>query len=90
MSEQQEQKPENKNLKDKFLKKPNLPKNPFNFYWIYGIIAVVLIGIQLMSSGGSLKEKNTTEFIETMLKQHHVVRIVALTAENIAEITIGQ
>ncbi|MGQ0829541.1 MAG: ATP-dependent zinc metalloprotease FtsH [Bacteroidota bacterium] len=90
MSEQQEQKPENKNPKDKFPKKPNLPKNPFNFYWIYGIIAVVLIGIQLMNSAGGLKEKNTTEFIETMLKQHHVVRIVAVPAENIAEITIGK
>lgn len=90
MSEQPQQKPENKNPKDKFPKKPNLPKNPFNFYWIYGIIAVVLIGIQLMNSTGSLKEKNTTEFIENMLKKHHVVRVVAIPSENIAEITINK
>jgi ATP-dependent metalloprotease FtsH len=90
MSEQPEQKSENKNPKDKFPKKPNLPKNPFNFYWIYGIIAVVLIGMQLMNSSGRLVEKSTTEFIETMLKQHQVTKIVIIPSENIAEVTIGK
>jgi cell division protease FtsH len=90
MSEKPEQKQENKTPKDKFPKKPNFPKNSFNFYWIYGIIAAVLIGIQFMSTAGATKEKNTTDFIETMLKQHHVVKIVAIPTENIAEITIGK
>ena len=89
MSEQ-EKPSENKNLKDKFPKKPNLPKNPFNFYWIYGIIAVGLIAMQVMNFSPALKEKSTTEFIETMLKQHHVLKIVIVPSDNVAEITIGK
>ncbi len=89
MSEQ-EKPSESKNLKDNFPKKPNLPKNPFNFYWIYGIIAVGLIAMQVMNFSPALKEKSTTEFIETMLKQHHVVKIVIVPSENVAEITIGK
>ena len=71
MSEQPEaNKPEEKNssLKNKFPKKPNLPKNPFNFYWIYGIIAVALIAIQLMNFGSPLKEVKTSDFFENMLQ----------------------
>ncbi len=84
----QEQKPENKSFKDKLPKKPNMPKTPFSFYWIYGIIAVALIALQVFSYSGGLKEKSTTEFIETMLKQHQVDKIVIVPSENIAEITI--
>ncbi|OFY86342.1 MAG: peptidase M41 [Bacteroidetes bacterium RIFCSPLOWO2_12_FULL_35_15] len=84
----QEQKPENKSFKDKFPKKPNMPKTPFSFYWIYGVIAVALIAMQFFSYSGGLKEKSTTEFIETMLKQHQVDKIVIVPSENIAEITI--
>jgi ATP-dependent metalloprotease FtsH len=89
MSEQ-EKPSDSKNLKDTFPKKPNLPKNPFNFYWIYGIIAVGLIAMQVMNFSPALKEKNTTEFIETMLKQHHVFKIVIVPSDNVAEITIGK
>ncbi len=47
--------------------KPGSPKKPkfgFNLYWIYAIIAIVLIGIQLFStfgSGGMKKIQNDTE-----------------------------
>ena len=84
MSEQQE--PENKGLKDKFPKKPNLPKNPFNFYWIYAIIAVGLIAIQFISYKGNLKEKQLTYFFEVMLKQHQVEKIVIVANERLAEV----
>jgi cell division protease FtsH len=92
MSEQETPQENNSSPKsNKFPKKPNIPKSPFNFYWIYGIIAVGLIAMQMMNSmGSSLKEKTTTEFIETMLKQHQVVKIVLIPADNIAEITIGK
>ncbi len=90
MSEQQEKKPENKNFKDKFPKKPNLPKSPFNFYWIYGIIAVALIAMQAMNFSGGLKEVQTSDFLENMLKQHHVARIVVVPNEKIAEIYISR
>ncbi|MFL5765698.1 MAG: ATP-dependent zinc metalloprotease FtsH [Bacteroidia bacterium] len=88
MSEQ-EKKPDN-SPKNQFPKKPGMPKSPFNFYWIYGIIAVGLIVVQLVYSSGSLKEKSITEFKENMLKQHHVTRIVAVPSEYMAEITIGK
>ncbi len=88
--ENQEQ-PENNSPRDNAPKKPKLPKTSFNFYWIYGIIAVALIAMQMMNSFSSgLKEKSINEFIETMLKQHHVVKVVIVPSENIAEITIGK
>ncbi|MBA3704758.1 MAG: ATP-dependent zinc metalloprotease FtsH [Bacteroidetes bacterium] len=90
MSDQQVEKPGNKNLKDKFPKKPNLPKNPFNFYWIYGIIAVALIAMQALNFSGGLKEVQTSDFLENMLKQHHVSRIVVVPNEKIAEIYISR
>jgi cell division protease FtsH len=80
---------ENKGLKDKFPKKPNLPKTPFSFYWIYAIIAVALIAMQVLNFNGGLKEVRSSEFFENMLKQHQVVRIVVVPNEQIAEIYIG-
>lgn len=89
MSEQENQVDNNDSSpKNKFPKKPNIPKNPFNFYWIYGIIAVALIAMQVMSYTPALKEKSTNDFIETMLKQHHVSKIVMIPSEKYAEITI--
>ncbi|MCW3104447.1 MAG: ATP-dependent metalloprotease FtsH [Bacteroidetes bacterium] len=86
-----DQKPEQENNipKDKFPKKPNLPKSPFNFYWIYGIIAVALIAFQLMGSyKGGLKEVQSNVFYESMLKQHQVDKIVIISNEHVAEITL--
>jgi hypothetical protein len=37
-------------------------RKPFNFYWIYAIIAVVLISIQLMNWGGGTREVSYDEF----------------------------
>jgi ATP-dependent metalloprotease FtsH len=77
---------ENNTPKDKFPKKPNLPKTPFNFYWIYGIIAVALIAFQLMNLKGGVKEVQSNVFYENMLKQHQVDKIVIISNEHIAEI----
>jgi AFG3 family protein len=86
MSDQQQ--PDNKNKRDKFPKKPNLSKPPFNFYWIYGIIVAVLIAVQLMNYNGGLREVKSSDFFENMLKQHQVARIVVVPNEQIAEIYI--
>jgi len=45
-------------------KKPKTPKIKFNFYWIYGIIAAVLIGSMLLSKGGSSIEADVEDFYE--------------------------
>ncbi|MBL0330438.1 MAG: hypothetical protein IPP64_13685 [Bacteroidetes bacterium] len=74
MSEQEKQTENNNSEKSKFPKKPNIPKNPFNFYWIYGIIAVAIIVMQLFFTSTPMPEKSTNEFIENMLKQHHVTK----------------
>lgn len=93
MSEQQENnKTEEKgsSLKSKFPKKPNLPKTPFNFYWIYGIIAVALIAMQLLNFSSPLKEVKSSDFFENMLKEHHVARVVVIPNQQIAEIYISR
>ena len=45
-------------------KKPQTPKIKFNFYWLYGIIAVVLIGSMLFSKGGSSVDATVEDFYE--------------------------
>jgi len=92
MSEKPEDnKPEEKNpLKGKFPKKPILPKNPFNFYWIYGIIAVALIALQMMNFNSPVKDINSSNFFESMLKRHHVTRVVVIPNQQIAEIYINR
>ena len=82
MSDQQQ--PGNKNIRDKFPKN----KTPFNFYWIYGIIVVVIVAAQLMTYSGGLHEVKSADFFENMLKQHQVTRIVVVENEKIAEIYI--
>jgi ATP-dependent metalloprotease FtsH len=93
MSEQQEEfnkDEKGSSLKNKFPKKPTLPKNPFNFYWIYGIIAVALIAIQLLNFSSPVKEVKSSDFFENMLKLHHVSRIVVVPNQQIAEIYINR
>ncbi|MCW3083595.1 MAG: cell division protein FtsH [Bacteroidetes bacterium] len=83
-----DQKPEqeNTNPKDKFPKKPNLPKSPFNFYWIYGIIVVALFAFYIMNLKSNLKEVSSSVFYDTMLQQHQVDKIVIIRNEGVAEI----
>ncbi len=85
MSEEQE----NKNsLRDKLPKKPNMPKSPFNFYWIYGIIAVGIIALQMMHLNGGIQETSAFDFYQKMVKSNHVARVVIVPVEKTAEIYI--
>lgn len=82
MTEKKDTKPQ-KNLK----KKPgggspsgenggkNNPKKPFNFYWIYAIIGVVLISLTLFNSNGNMADTNLSEF-EKMVEAGDVERVV--------------
>lgn len=60
-------------------------KKPFNFYWIYGIIGAILIGINLFNFSG-LKKTQLNNFSE-MIQNGDVARIVVVNKE-IVEITI--
>lgn len=93
MSELKEEKKQDEKgspFKNKLPKKNNLPKNPFNVYWIYGIIAVALIAVQLLNLNAPIKEVKSSDFFENMLKQHHVARVVVVPNQQIAEIFISR
>ncbi len=86
--------PKDKENKDKESKNPfsNLTgggdgkKPKFNFYWVYGILAVVFIGIQLLSWDSGAKKTGWGELKE-MLERGDVDKIVLVNKET-AEIFI--
>lgn len=51
------------------------PKRPFNFYWIYAIIGVVLISLNLFNWNGSMSNISLPQF-EEMVKEGDVKRVV--------------
>ncbi len=65
----------------------NGPKKKFNFYWIYAIIFLFFIGIQLFSGMyASVKSSNYQEF-ETFLAEDQVEKVVIVNNES-AEVYI--
>lgn len=64
---------------------PGGPKKPFNFYWIYAIIGVFLIGINLFNFSG-LKKTQLNEFSD-MIHNGDVAEIVVVNKEMV-EITL--
>ncbi|MBE2245982.1 MAG: ATP-dependent zinc metalloprotease FtsH [Candidatus Competibacteraceae bacterium] len=83
MAEQSKNTPESKHSKNGNRK----PRFNFNLYWIYALIAIVFIGMQLYSSfSTSIKEINKNEFVE-MMKDLDVKQITIVNNE-FAEITI--
>jgi cell division protease FtsH len=86
MTEQNENKNKSEDKKSSPNPLPNKPKGKFNFYWIYGILAVVFIGLQFLGSSGSSKEINWGE-LKSMLENQHVEKLVLVNKE-IAEIYI--
>ncbi|MFA5418706.1 MAG: ATP-dependent zinc metalloprotease FtsH [Bacteroidales bacterium] len=61
-------------------------KPKFNFYWIYGILAIVLIGIQFMGMGDEGKQTDWRD-LKTMLQDGDVEKIILVNKET-AEIFI--
>ncbi|MBN2236050.1 MAG: ATP-dependent zinc metalloprotease FtsH [Bacteroidales bacterium] len=62
------------------------PKGKFNFYWIYGLFAVIFIGLQFVGGNDSSKETNWGE-LKVMLQNEDVEKLVLVNKE-IAEIYI--
>jgi cell division protease FtsH len=54
--------------------KPRAPK--FSIYWIYAIIAIILIGTQYMRPGSDAIKTNKKDFLEEMYAKGDVSRIV--------------
>jgi len=59
----------------------NKPKPKFNVYWIYGLIAVVFIGMQLLSFTPKPQEITMQEFERDMLSNGDVAKIVVVNKE---------
>lgn len=53
------------------------PKRSFNFYWIYGIIILVILSINLFQYGGGMTKIDPTEY-QRMLETGDVQRIVVV------------
>ena len=58
----------------------NIKSPKFNFYWIYGIIFVLIIGYQFFSSSTSTKKLNQNEFRE-ILKDGDLEKVVILNKD---------
>jgi len=84
-----ENKQKNKNSKGPDNGGSNKPKPKFNIYWIYGLIAVVFIGLQLLSFSPKPKEITMQEFEREMLKNGDVEKIEVVNKER-ANIYIKQ
>jgi AFG3 family protein len=65
-------------------RKPNLPK--FNFYWIYGIIAVVMIGLYFMPRDFA-KKTTWSDVRNNMVLTHDIDKIIVVNKEK-AEVYI--
>ena len=65
----------------------NSSKPKFNIYWIYGLIAIVFIGIQFIDFGGGPKEITWQEFEKKMLSARDVEKIVVVNRDK-AEVYI--
>lgn len=70
---------ENKEKKDKNEKGP---KRSFNFYWIYGIIILVILSINLFQYSGGMARIDTTEY-RKMLEEGDVQRIVIVNDQSV-------
>lgn len=60
----------------------NPQKKQFNFYWIYAIIGVLLIGTQLFQFGGNDKKITWNKFVTEMVKTNEVEKILVVTMNN--------
>ena len=70
-----------KSLKDKLPKKPQLPKNGFNFYWIYVVIVVIVLGLNFVDFNAVSREIDFRKFETTILEQGYVDKLVVVNKE---------
>lgn len=88
MSEKNDTKNQFEKVKNTFNKKNPKPGGGFNFYWIYAVIAVIFISLQIFNFGNSVRTTTWQEFENKMLKQHDVEKVVVVTNDLVAEVYI--
>ncbi len=62
--------------------KPGGMKPKFNSYWIIGVILLVMIGLQFVSSGSGLKEIDSNRFFQ-ILKNGDIEKLVIVNKEKV-------
>lgn len=77
----QEQNQQNQHNKQENNKPNNDKKKGFSFYWIYGILAFVLLSIQFFNWGGDVKKTTWVEFQQKMLESKAVEKIIVVNRE---------
>jgi len=81
---------ENRNIKKPILPenspKNKIPKVKFNFYWVYGLLALIFIGLQVMNWGGTTKTIGWGD-LKPMLENQDVDKILLVNKEQ-AEVYI--
>ena len=70
----------NKNTGSSNAPKNKLPKGKFNFYWVYGIIAVIFIGLTFTNWGAGVKETEWGD-LKKMLADKDIDKIVVVNQE---------
>ena len=63
------------------ISKPGGSRFNFNFYWIYGILIMLLVGVQFMGVGNKPKEVTWVTFDQEMLKSHDVAKLEVINKE---------
>jgi len=63
------------------------PKKPANFYWIYAIIGVVLISLNLFNWNGGSSTITQSEF-ERLVLNNEVQEVIVVKNKNIARVTL--
>ncbi len=73
---------EKSNNKKRKLPKGKLPKGgKFNYYWIYAILFLGLLGLQFLGSDYNVKQITWQRFEQDMLQAHDVAKVVVVNKE---------
>jgi len=64
-------------------------KKPSNFYWIYAVIGLALIALQLINFGGNSSAITETEF-EQMVKNNYVEEAVVIKNKKEVRVTLTE
>lgn len=58
------------------------PKKQFNFYWIYGIVVVLILGTYFSQMEGGVRKTSWSKFEKEMLRTDEVEKLVVVSSGN--------
>ncbi|PKP44750.1 MAG: peptidase M41 [Bacteroidetes bacterium HGW-Bacteroidetes-12] len=65
----------------------NNPKKPFSFYWIYAVVGIALLSLQLLNWSGGASVITEAEF-EAMVMNNDVEEVIVVKNKGIAKVTL--